>query len=62
MNSHSYKFLCLYCDARLEGEWQYEIKFEQKCLSCNMPMDMFYHMFPNGETWLIPEFESSIDD
>lgn len=62
MNSHSYKFLCLYCDARLEGDWQHEIEFEQKCLSCGMPMDMFYHMFPNGELWLIPEFEGSMDD
>lgn len=62
MNSHSYKFLCIYCDARLEGDWQEELDYNQLCLSCNLPMDMIYHMFPNGETWMIKDFLESIDD
>lgn len=62
MNSHSYKFLCIYCDARLEGDWQEELDYNQLCLSCNLPMDMIYHIFPNGETWMIKDFLESIDD
>jgi hypothetical protein len=62
MSSHSYKFLCMYCEARLEGDWQHEIEFEQPCLGCGLSMDMIYHMFPNGETWMIKEYLESIDD
>lgn len=52
----------MYCDSRLEGDWQYEIEFEQPCLSCGLPMDMVYHMFPNGEVWMIKDYLESIDD
>ena len=61
MSSHSYKFVCSHCGARMEGETQKEMSIKEDCF-CGKQMDMIYHMWPNGEYWLTKELAESIDD
>ena len=62
MDSHNYKFVCLSCDATLEGDFKDELDYEIPCLGCGGILEMIYHMFPNGEYWMIPELMNSVDD
>jgi hypothetical protein len=52
----------LSCDATLEGDFRDELDYELPCFTCGGILEIIFHMFPNGDYWIIPEYANSIDD
>jgi hypothetical protein len=62
VDSHNYKFICQACDSTLEGDFRYMQDQDLKCLGCGKTLKMIYHMFPNGDYWITPEYMDGSDD